>query len=461
MSCDELSIVWMQVQGERIIDPLEQKDCFDQALGSLKSGDAKTAASVCDAGLKAFPGDGNLLCLAAKANLALKRFIQARDFIEEAIRLYPDFADAHETFGDLLFVQGHGDAAIQAYKQSLRLDPTRSELRRKRDRILEMAVKGEGAPAETSRLAGRLPQRRMDFQDEIAKAITYENEGEQNKAEDIYRDILKRDPDHVEAARLLAAIAVKHDQHREAEVFLLRAVKNAPDYGRAWVDLCNVQRELEKFEEAEKSANEVLRLGSDMAESHMVHAGVMGMAGRHEEAIASYAKALEIDDSKFGALSAMAHQLKTIGRQDEAIVKYRESIAKKPDHTEAYWSLANLKTYRFEESEIEAMEALLADADLKDESRVHLYNALGFAYESRGDCDRAFSNFDLCSTMRRQAESYDPVQTEDQFDRTIEIFDGEFVRLRSGDGCADDSPIFIVGLPRSGSTLLEQILSSH
>jgi len=444
-----------------ITDPLKQRDYFAQALERLQSGDAKTAAELCDAGLKVFPSDGNFLCLSAKANLALRRFSVARDRIEAAIRQHPDFADAHVTFGDLLFVQGQTDAAIAAYKQALRLDPSRSDVREKRDRILEMATDSSDGSTEPSRPAEESPRRHMTFQDEIAKAVMFENEGEQNKAEDIYRDILKRDPDHVEAARSLATIAVKHDRYKEAEVFLLRAAANAPDYGRAWVDLCNVQRELGKFEEAEQSAKEVLRLGSDMAESHMLYAGVMGMAGRHEEAIASYGNALEIDDSKVVALSAMAHQLKTIGRQDEAIARYRQGISVKPDYTEAYWSLANLKTFRFHDSEVDDMETLLADRNLKDEARVHLHNGLGFAYEARGDYERAFTNFDQCSKIRRKAESYDPVQTEDVFDGTIEIFDEEFVRQRSGHGCSDDSPIFIVGLPRSGSTLLEQILSSH
>jgi tetratricopeptide (TPR) repeat protein len=193
----------------------------------------------------------------------------------------------------------------------------------------------------------------------------------------------------------------------------------------------------------------------------MVYAGVVSMAGRQEEAIESYRKALEIDESKVGAISSIGHLLKTIGRHDEAVAMYRESIVRNPAYTEAFWSLANLKTYDFEDSEIEMMEGLLADEGLKDESRVHLHNALGFAYEAREDYDRAFSNFDQCCTIRRQAESHDPVHTEDLVDRIIAMFDEEFLSTRPGYGCDDDSPIFIVGLPRSGSTLLEQILSSH
>ena len=408
-----------------------------------------------------YPGDANILCLSAKANLALKRFTEAQDRLEKAIRLFPDFANAHDIYGDLLFMQGHADAAIEVYGQALRLDPTKSDTHRKLDKARDLLSKHESSLPDVLESGPKVPQHHMAFEEEIAKAVKFQRDEEPNKAEDIYRDILTRDPDHVEAARLLAGIAVKNERYHDAEVFLLRVVSNAPDYGRAWVDLSNVQRKLNKLEESTESAKQVLRLGPDKAESHMVYAGVIGMAGHHEEAIESYRKALEIDDSKFAAKSSMAHHLKTIGRRDEAIAKYRESIATKPDYTEAYWSLANLKTFRFEDSEVDAMEALLADGDLKDELRVHLYNALGLEYEARGRYDRAFANFDLCSNTRRKFESYDPVETEVFVDRIIETFNDKFLQENVANGCANDAPIFIVGLPRSGSTLIEQILASH
>lgn len=415
------------------------------------------AAKVCDAGLKICPGDGNILCLSAKAHLALKRFTEAKDRVEEAFRLFPDFATAHDIHGDLLLVQGRFAAAIEAYSQALRLDPTRSETHLKLDKARNMMADDSDFAFVQSELLGDP----MPFEQEIARAIAHEKEGLPDKSEDIYRDILKRDPEHVEAARLLAGIAAKNEKYQDAEVFLLRAIANAPDYGRAWADLTNVQRELEKIDEATESARQVLRLGPDRADAHMLYASVAGMAGRHEEAIESYRNALRIDGSRAGAMTSMAHHLKTLGRQDDAIAKYRESIAARADHTEAYWSLANLKTFRFDDAEIDAMGTLLADETLKDESRVHLHNALGFAHEAREDYELAFRNFELCNTIRRKSESYDPVKTEHTHDRIIGTFNGDFLKRQMGNGFADDSPIFVVGLPRSGSTLIEQILSSH
>ena len=118
----------------------------------------------------------------------------------------------------------------------------------------------------------------------------------------------------------------------------------------------------------------------------------------------------------------MAHHLKTIGHQDEAIAAYRQSIVIKPDHTESYWSMATLKTFQFNNEEIDAMQALLLQKDLADESRVHIYNALGHEYESRKDYQKAFANFSACNQLRRQSESYDPVETETQHEKIITIF---------------------------------------
>ena len=306
----------------------------------------------------------------------------------------------------------------------------------------------------------RVPRPQMAYADEIRQGEQHELEGERDKAEAIYRQILKRDPDHVEASRLLAGVAISHEQYAEAEVFLKHALELAPEYLRAWVDLANVQRELENYDDAIVSGAKVIELAPDKAESYMVYASIVGVAGRHEEAIETYEKALALNPEKAGALCSMAHHLKTIGRQDDAIARYRESIAVRPDHAESYWSLANLKTFRFDDSEVEAMQALLAREDLSDESRAQVHNALGLEYEARKDYDKAFANFEKCNEVRRGLESYDPVDTEDTHDRVIAQFDAAYFEQPAA-APAEPAPIFVVGLPRSGSTLIEQILASH
>ncbi len=443
-----------------IPDLTRQREIFDRAQARLRSGDAAAAAGLCHEALKEFPDDANLLYVAARASLALRRFEESGKHAEEAIRLHPEFANAHDAYGDLLFATGRAELAVSAYEKALRLDPARPATLSKIDRARELASEIAARAAQSAPTQLRAPRSLMAFGAEIREAEQHVRDGSPDKAEKIYREILKKDPDHVEAARLLAGVAVTHERYREAEVFLQRAVQMAPDYLRAWADLANVQRELDKIEDAIASATRVMELAPDVAESHMLYASVIGLAGRHEDAIGMYRKAIAASPERAGAMCSMAHHLKTIGQQDEAIAQYRAAIAARPDHAEAYWSLANLKTFCFADTEVAAMEALLEDEHLSDLSRAQVHNALGFANEARRNFDRAFSHFEQCNRIRRLSESYDPVDTESTHDRVIEMFSKEFLAQTSADP-VQPTPILIVGLPRSGSTLLEQILASH
>ena len=429
---------------------MDQKTQFDKALSKLRSGDYRAVADLCVDSLARFPGDANFLVLSARANLALKEFETAEKNVQEALRLYPDFAEAHETLGDLMLFRGNAGGARSAYETASRLDPSRTHAREKIRRAREL----ESAPATPAR------KEALPFEAELEQAARHEKDGNLAAAEMIYREILKKDPRHVEAARLLASIAAGQKQFRDAEILLTEVVRIAPDYVRAWVELSNVQRERDRLAEAVESAKRVLELSPERAESHMVYGGAIGMAGDHEGAIEAYRAALDIAPDRAGALCSMAHHQKTIGQQEEAVASYRRAIDVKADHAEAYWSLANLKTFRFEPAEIAAMEALL-EGELPDEARAQLHNALGLEMEGRKDYDAAFSHFAACNVARRPLESYDPVDTESTYDRLIDMFDQDFIDKNAGAPEASTTPILIVGLPRSGSTLIEQILASH
>lgn len=433
--------------------PLEHE--FAAALSQVRSGNFREAIRLCEQSLAKHAGEANFLCLAGKANIALKNFDAAEKYIDEAIRLHPDFATAFETCGDLMLLKGNASGARASFETALRLDPTRSITREKIDRAKQLAT---GDFIEPSSSPSAL---RMRFDVDITKARDFEKSGDSQSAEMIYRSILTEEPGHIEAARLLAGIAAQHNRFGEAEVFLKNVLGNDPDYTRAWVDLANAQRETGKLGDAVESARQVLRLAPDSAESHMIYASAVGMAGSHEEAIRAYQAAVDLAPERAGALCSMAHHQKTIGRQDDAIASYRRALAVKPDHAEAYWSLANLKTFRFDEREVAAIQELLSDAALPDESRAQLHNALAFEFEAGKNYASAFQAFEKCNAIRRRGETYDPVETETTCERIIELFDADFLAKNAGAPLSDARPILIVGLPRSGSTLIEQILASH
>jgi len=440
--------------GTGAIDGLkQQRDLYRDAAKLLSDGDPEGAAAACERALAKFPADGNLLCLAARACLACRRPEAARAQIESTLERYPDFALAHDTLGDILLAGNEHEAASRAYARALSLNPDLAVTRRKIERARRLASRSYAGAHGRRRRSGKHAR-------EFSEAARHREAGENQQAEVLCRQILKADPDHVDAARLLAEIATDHERYREAEVFLNRAVELAPDFARAWVDLANVQRHLDRFEDALASAERVLELSPGKAESHMLHASVLGAAGRHEEAVAAFEKVLESDPARTGALCAMAHHLKTIGRQDEAVEGYRRCIGIDPGHGEAWWSLANLKTFRFRDDEVEAMLTQLDAPELPDESRLQIHNALGLEFEARGEYATAFGHFEACNRLRRDREHYDPVDTEATHDRIIGLFDRPFL-ARAVAAPVSPVPIFIVGLPRSGSTLLEQILASH
>ena len=394
--------------------------------------------------------------------MAVRLFEDAQGFLNEATRLNPKSPIARETYGDLLLVQGKAEEAIREYLFVKELNPGQHEIDRKINHAREVNKKLSKEISEALQKVGDQKKDvvRDSFDEEIKEAIDHQESGRGELAEEIYRNILKQDPNHIEAARLLAGIAMEHEKFKDAEIFLLRVVKNAPKYPRAWADLVKAQREQDKFEIALDSSEKLISLDPNIPESYMVRASVEGEAGMQHEAIESYKKALSISPEKPGALCSMAHHLKTIGKQDEAISVYRQAIKIQPDHTESYWSMANLKTFSFEDSEIKDMENLLSNKDLPDIGRIHLHNALGLEYESRGHYDKAFENLSNCNILRRKSESYDPVEYETMIDKIIEILSEKKLKRKPVKE-SKVTPIFIVGLPRSGSTLIEQILASH
>lgn len=430
-----------------------ERAVFERANEHMRTGTPELAAAACLEGLSHFPEDPNLLCLAGRSLIALHRLDEARTHIEKAKSLHPTSPITQEVFGDLMLVEGLLDTAIAAYQQAIELNPGRSELHLKIGRARDL-VKEHGKEQGPRR-------QQMAFPGEMAKAAQYESDGAPDKAEKIYRDILRRDPEHVEAMRLLAGVAIKHRKFRDAEVFLLRAVERAPQYARAWLDLATVQMEQEKLSDAVHSAQQLVELTPDLAESHITLANTLAKANQTERSIDSYSAALEIAPKHAGAFSGLGQQLKTLGQQAEAVAVHRENIRRNPRNAEPYWSLANMKTFRFEEQEVTTMEALLENEDLEDLPAEQLCNSLGLEYEQRKDYQRAFSYFQRCNNRRRQTENYDPVETEVTTEALIDIFSADFLQENQGNGVADASPIFIVGLPRSGSTLIEQILASH
>jgi tetratricopeptide (TPR) repeat protein len=406
--------------------------------------------------LDRYPQDANFLVLSARALVKLERFDEATARIEAALSIYPEFARPYEVRGDLLLAQGKPSAAAEAYQESLKLDPERQRGRMKLGQVLMLLGRVEEARA----LKAEFINFSQDNKD-IAKAAELEKEEKYEEAERLYREILIRHPDNVAAMRLWARLGMQQKQYASAEVLLQQAVEVAPGFKRAWTDLCQVQFDREKFDDTIESAKQLIKLQPGAADGYIWLAAASASAGHHEAALESFGTALDISPDHIGALSGKGQACRTMGDQEGAIAAFRRCLQVNPLHVESYWSLANLKTFRFEEQEVEDMLALLGDERIPQEGQAQLNNALGMEFEGREEYERAFEFFDRCNKLRREKEFFDRVENLERTSLSIEAFTQQFLEDNAGHGDPDPAPIFIVGLPRSGSTLLEQILSSH
>ncbi len=234
-----------------------------------------------------------------------------------------------------------------------------------------------------------------------------------------------------------------------------------PGFFGARIDLARALLEKDELSEAHDVLQEAIRLEPRLPYVRMLLGNMFSKAGKFEAAVQAFEEALKLDPIHWGSLTGMGHALKTIGRQDDAIVAYRGCVRLQPAIGEAYWSLANLKTFRFNDDEIANMEKFVDDTTLPEETRVNFSFALGKSCEDRGDYERAFQYYDNGNAIRRGNERYDPVATEVINDRIMATVTAELLVKNAAAGDPDPAPIFIVGLPRSGSTLIEQILASH
>jgi tetratricopeptide (TPR) repeat protein len=293
---------------------------------------------------------------------------------------------------------------------------------------------------------------------EAAVAI---NEDRLHDAEPILREHLKQDPLDVAAIRLMAQLAARIGRYKDSETLLRRALELAPNFIVARSNLAGILYRQNRFEEAVTTLNAVLAEDSGHVASRNLKAAALGRVGEYDEAIALYEELLRRFPDHAKLWMSQGHLLKTVGRQDDSIAAYRRALEIEPTLGEVWWSLANLKTVKFEKADLLAMQAALKTPGLSDEDRFHLDFALGKAFDDAREVERAFDHYAVANRLRRKSLDYDPELVTEHVDRIIAQFTTEFLQAHAGLGHTAPDPIFILGMPRAGSTLIEQILSSH
>jgi tetratricopeptide (TPR) repeat protein len=350
------------------------------------------------------------------------REAQALEALEHAVRLVPDLAEAWRELSMLYATRGETTACDAAYERFSRLSPEEVRL-------------GEAAAA--------LANERLDA------------------AEKLLRPALERSPEDVAALRMLAAVATERENFVEAERLLEECLRLAPGYSRARLDLAHLFHLQFKGEPMLPLLERLLASEPGNTRYRVMQAAAYNLLGRTEQslqilgALVSESPHYELVWLNYG------HTLRAAARQSEAIAAYRKCIEVKPGFGDAWLSLANLKTFRFAAGDVAAMQAQLDREELRHDDRAKFEFSLGKALEDAGDFPASFEHYAHGNALRRQMVHYQSESVTRFVQRTRALYTQEFFAARRGWGCLSQEPIFIVGLPRAGSTLLEQILASH
>ena len=295
---------------------------------------------------------------------------------------------------------------------------------------------------------------------ELYKGIRHVKAGRFKLAEESYKKVLKKDNNNIDALRLLGLLAFKNKNYSIAENLFIRAIKIDQHFHLLWDNLAKVYRIQNKLEKSKKAFKNLIKLDPYNLEALVALGTIYVKLADYDEGIKTYQKVLSLKNNNPRVYLSMGHALKTVGRRKECEDAYHKAITLYPLCGEGYWSLANLKTYKFSEAQILQMENSLDDK-IQEQEKIQMLFALGKAYESKGDYKKSFTFYEKGNWMQRKIVEYNAQENANNIDSIIDFFQKNKSVIDFNSGHEAQDPIFILGLPRAGSTLLEQILSSH
>jgi predicted Zn-dependent protease len=433
---------------------------IEATLGDLRRlieqasfGDALTRL---DGLLQSAPDHRDLLYMRAVCLRHLQRLPEALATLEKLEDLHPTYPRLFQERGHCYVYLRQAPEAIRAFSHAVELNPALPASWRLLVSLYSMV--GRQRDADTANRHVALLDR---LAPEVVTARSMLMDGNLREAEELVRGYLKHTPDDIEAMRTLAQLAHRNEYWKDAALLLEAVLAKVPDYRAARHDYVLALVALHRHREAREQIERLIAAEPANPGHRMTLAGILVGEGAVDHAIRLYQERIAERPENSELHLSLGHALKTQGRRDEAEHSYREAARLRPNFGDAYWSLANLKTYRFSDEEIEAMRAQLGTRRTSLDDQCHLCFALGKGLEDRGEYAESFSFYARGNALRKEESTFQPHVLERTLERQAELCTAEFFAERRGHGCADPSPIFIVGLPRAGSTLLEQILASH
>ena len=425
-----------------------------------------------------------------KAEIQSGNFVAARELLERLLADYPNHSEALYFMSVALRYEGNLEGALASLQKLIDIEPSYGRAWQEQGHTLlafndtagaraafQQAVRQNSSLIASWRQLAALTNRVADpkaydfFKDQFERlaALPPEllgvrnmmEEGKLAKAEQLCRGFLQKHPKNIEGMRLLADLGVKTHVLDDAEFILESALVYEPNNKLVRFDYMNVLYKRQKFELCMAQAEILLEAEPDNNKYRFAYANQCVAVGRFDEALALYNEFVELDPNAAPAHLLRGHALKTVGRLDEAVAAYRAVYRAKSDFGDAFWSLANLKTYRFEDAEIAQMREKQQAESTSVDDKIHLCFALGKAMEDAQDYQSAAEHYLLGNQLKNAQTQYDKDRMTFKLAQQRTVCTAQMFENFGDAGCSAPDPIFIVGLPRAGSTLLEQILASH
>jgi tetratricopeptide (TPR) repeat protein len=406
--------------------------------------------------LKSVPHHPAATLMLGVAQRSTNALVDSRNTLQSLIAVHPAWPLAHLELARTLSLAHEGDAAIEHLRRAVELKPDLPDAWRELGDHLTAVGEADAADA-----AYRQHIRHSTRDPRLMDAALALGEGRIAIAESLLRAHLKQYPTDVAAIRMFAEVAARLGRYTDAQHLLERCLELAPGFAAARHNYAVVLHRQNELAAALEQINRLLVAEPKHPAYRNLRAAVLSRAGDYDEAISAYAELLAEYPANAKVWMSYGHALKTAGEQQDSIKAYRRSIELASSLGEAWWSLANLKTFRFSTADVDTMRAQLERGDLRVEDRFHFHFALGKALEDLAHYADSFDHYARGNRLRRTGIDYSADHNHALVVRSRAVFTREFFHSRAGCGAAAADAIFIVGLPRSGSTLLEQILSSH
>ncbi len=406
--------------------------------------------------LKVIPGQPNALMLFALAKSRQGDMQASIKIFRELIQLQPNWAAGYLELGMVLRRCGDTEAALDMLRKALRI---KQDLPKAWLTLADLYAEMGDSQASDNAYSKHLQYSVTDPQ--LISAANALVESRIPDAEHALKAYLKLYPTDVAAIRMLAEVAARLGRDVDSENLLERCIELAPSFHFARQNYALILNRLNKPEPALAQAEILLKLEPGNLSYLNIKAVALNKLGDCDTAIKLYESIIAKHTGYSKIWHSFGHTLKTAGFQDRAVHAYRESIRLEPAYGEAYWSLANLKTFRFTEDDVAQMQLQLRSDSLSDGDRFHFDFALAKALEDQNNFADSFRHYEQGNKLRKTLIHYSAERNFRKVEECKALFTGNFFQERKDFGISSAEPIFILGMPRAGSTLLEQILSSH